>query len=58
MDNSSGGWTFEKITLHLTADVPGISSEQFQELAAAAKGNCPVSKALAAVPIELVAHLA
>lgn len=57
MDNSSGGWAFEKITLHLEADVPGISTEQFNELANAAKGGCPVSKALAAVPIELEAKL-
>jgi lipoyl-dependent peroxiredoxin len=57
MDNSSGGWAFEKITLHLEAEVPGIGAEQFQELALAAKEGCPVSKALSAVPIELEAKL-
>lgn len=57
MDNSGGGWAFEKITLHLEAKVPGISSEKFAELANAAKTGCPVSKALAAVPIELDANL-
>jgi osmotically inducible protein OsmC len=58
MDNSSGGWAFEKITLHLQAKVPNIDAAQFLELAKAAKEGCPVSKALAAVPIELEANLA
>ncbi len=31
--------------LQLTAKVPGISPEKFQECAADAKANCPVSKA-------------
>ena len=57
MDNSSGGWAFQKITLHLEGDVPGVSAEKFAELAAAAKNGCPVSKALSAVPIELEAKL-
>lgn len=57
MDNSGGGWSFMKITLHLEAQVPGLSDEQFQEHAMAAKAGCPVSKALAAVPIELDAKL-
>ncbi len=57
MDNSSGGWAFEKITLHLEADVPGIEADQFLELAKAAKDGCPVSKALSAVTIELEAKL-
>ncbi|MDX1913207.1 MAG: OsmC family peroxiredoxin [Saprospiraceae bacterium] len=58
MDNSSGGWAFEKITLQLDAEVPGIGADQFLELAKAAKDGCPVSKALSAVPIELEARLA
>ncbi len=57
MDNSSGGWAFQKITLHLEASVPGISADKFAELANAAKSGCPVSKALSAVPIELDAKL-
>jgi len=57
MDNSSGGWAFEKITLHLEASVPGIGAEQFMEHAKAAKEGCPVSKALSAVSIELDARL-
>jgi osmotically inducible protein OsmC len=57
MNNAGSGWNFEKITLELDAAIPGISEAKFQELAQAAKSGCPVSKALAAVPIELVARL-
>jgi len=57
MDNSGGGWAFEKITLRLEAEVPGIDADKFQELANAAKAGCPVSKALSAVPMELIATL-
>jgi osmotically inducible protein OsmC len=46
------------ITLKLSAVVPGISKEQFDAVAAGAKANCPVSKALSAVPITLEASLA
>jgi lipoyl-dependent peroxiredoxin len=37
--------------------VPGIDEETFQNLALDAKANCPVSKALAALPINLKATL-
>ncbi len=37
-----------KIQLSLTAKVPGISDEKFQEIALQAKANCPVSKVLRA----------
>ncbi|MCB0544383.1 MAG: OsmC family protein [Saprospiraceae bacterium] len=57
MDNSGSGWSFEKITLNLVANVPGIDTGKFMELANAAKAGCPVSKALSAVPIELEASL-
>jgi osmotically inducible protein OsmC len=53
LDNSSGGWAFEKITLQLEGSVPEITAEQFKEHAQAAKTGCPVSKALSSVPIEL-----
>jgi osmotically inducible protein OsmC len=43
------GPTLTKIELVTEADVPGISGDKFAELAAQAKANCPVSKALAAV---------
>jgi len=57
MEKGDSGWGFGKITLHLEAEVPGIETEKFLELANAAKNGCPVSKALSAVPIELDAKL-
>ena len=41
--------------IHLTVrgDVPGLDAAGFKEQAEAAKEGCPVSKALAAVPITL-----
>lgn len=52
-----GGFHITGIDLTMTGAVPGIGEAQFQEIAAAAKANCPVSKALAAVPITLHATL-
>jgi osmotically inducible protein OsmC len=45
--------------IHLTTDanVPGISDEQFQQIAATVKDSCPVSVALASTPIKLTARL-
>ena len=45
------------IHLDLTGDVPGITVEKFNELALAAKVNCPVSQALKSVEITLDAKL-
>jgi len=39
--------------LTVSYDVPGLDADKFAELANGAKENCPVSKALAAVPITL-----
>lgn len=50
-------WHFEKITLRLEGNVPGMTKEKFLELAQNAKATCPVSRALASVPIELEASL-
>jgi osmotically inducible protein OsmC len=44
------GPTIKKIELVCEATVPGVGEAAFQELAAQAKAQCPVSKALAAVP--------
>ncbi len=46
-----------KIELRTEADVPGLDEAAFQEQAEAAKKNCPISRALAAVNIELTAKL-
>lgn len=52
-----GGFRIGRIDLTTAADVPGIESAAFQEQAEAAKANCPVSKALAGVDIQLQASL-
>lgn len=39
-----------KIELSIEAAIPGIGEEEFLRLAEEAKENCPISKALAAVP--------
>jgi osmotically inducible protein OsmC len=44
------GPTITKIVLFCEATVPGVAESEFQGLAAQAKAECPVSKALAAVP--------
>ena len=51
------GFSITAITLKLTASVPGLAKDQFDQIAAGAKANCPVSKALS-VPITLEATLA
>ena len=51
------GFEISEIQLALEGKVPGVTEEKFQELAQVAKKNCPVSKALAAVPISLTAKL-
>jgi len=43
------GPAISKIELNCEAEVPGLDSAKFDELAAQAKANCPVSKALAGV---------
>ena len=45
------------IELTVTASVPGLTADQFQAAAEGAKTGCPVSQALAAVPITLTATL-
>ena len=44
--------------LLVSAKIPGITEEDFQRIAAEAKENCPVSKALAGIPITIEASLA
>jgi osmotically inducible protein OsmC len=54
-----GGPSITKIALVTVGRVPGLDNAAFQEAAADAKANCPLSKALAAVPeITLEASLA
>jgi lipoyl-dependent peroxiredoxin len=51
------GFGITKIDLVTEAKVPGLDAPAFQAHAEAAKAGCPVSKALAAVPISLAAKL-
>ena len=44
--------------LLVSAKVAGLDDEEFQRLAAEAKDNCPVSRALAGIPITIEASLA
>ncbi|SDM42539.1 OsmC family protein [Siphonobacter aquaeclarae] len=55
LDPSKGEVT--ESNLVVTAKVPGLSAEQFAEIAAGAKANCPISKLLNAA-ISLDATLA
>ena len=52
-----GGPTISGIRLQTRAKVPGIDDAKFRAIADDAKQNCPVSKALSAVPITLEAEL-
>jgi osmotically inducible protein OsmC len=52
------GFAVTKIDLSTAGRVPGIDEDAFKQAAQVAKENCPISKALAAVPeINLEARL-
>ena len=58
LEKEGEGFAIKRIELRTRARVPGISDEEFQEVAEGAKKGCPVSQALAAVEsIELDAQL-
>jgi osmotically inducible protein OsmC len=44
------GFAIDRIALTMRASIPGIDEAKFQEIANAAKRDCPLSKALASVP--------
>ncbi len=52
-----GGPQVSAIRLHTRAKVPSIDAVKFREIADDAKRNCPISKALSAVPLTLDADL-
>ncbi len=58
LEKVEGGFAVTRIELECVAEVPEITDEAFQEGAQAAKAGCPISKALAAVDIQLEARLA
>src|SRR5712671_261456 len=53
----TGGFAISRIELETEGQVPGIDAATFEQVAQAAKMDCPVSKALAAVEVSLVAKL-
>jgi osmotically inducible protein OsmC len=57
LDKVGEGFGITRIDLSTDASVPGIDDAKFQEIAAQAKANCPVSKALQSVEITLEARL-
>ncbi|MFN2390796.1 MAG: OsmC family protein [Pyrinomonadaceae bacterium] len=56
-DKVGDGFAITKIDLTTEAEVSEIDDAKFQEIAKAAKENCPVSKALAGTEINLQANL-
>jgi lipoyl-dependent peroxiredoxin len=57
IEKSAEGFTITSIRLHTRARVPGMEEGAFRQLAEQTKQGCPVSRALAAVTIELEASL-
>ena len=57
LEKTEAGFGIPRIELVTEAVVPGLDDAKFQELAQAAKKNCPVSKLLAAAEITLDAKL-
>jgi osmotically inducible protein OsmC len=53
LDKVGDGFGITAIKLALSGTVPGTDEATFTDLAEKAKAGCPVSKALAAVPISL-----
>jgi osmotically inducible protein OsmC len=56
LEQVEGKWTITAVHLDNEAWVPGIAADQFQQIAAGAKANCPVSRLFNA-PISLTARL-
>jgi len=58
LEKVEDGFAITAIHLTLTGKVPGADEATFTELANKAKAGCPISKALASVPISLEVHAA
>jgi osmotically inducible protein OsmC len=58
IEKKGDGFAITGIRLHTRVSASGLDESTFRERANAAKSGCPVSKALAAVDIELDAELA
>ena len=58
LEQVDGSFTITQIELRTTGTVPGLSDDQFAELAREAKETCPVSRVLAGAEITVEAKLA
>jgi lipoyl-dependent peroxiredoxin len=56
LEQVQGNWTITTSELEMSAKIPGIDKTKFDEIAAGAKANCPVSRLLKA-EIKLKASL-
>jgi osmotically inducible protein OsmC len=57
LERDDVGPKITSIKLECSAKVPGVSEEKFQELAAAAKEKCPISRLYAGTEITVAATL-
>lgn len=57
LEKGDAGFSIARIDLATEAHVPGIDNAKFQEIAAAAKKGCPISKLFTGAQINLVAKL-
>ncbi len=57
LEKTDGGPGLTRIELICEAKVPGIEEDEFQSIAEGARTGCPISKALAAIEIQLKATL-
>lgn len=57
LEKSEAGFSITRIDMDARAQVPDIEEDRFQQVAEGTKTGCPVSRALAAVPIGLRARL-
>lgn len=57
IEKVEGDWAVTGIRLEVEAHVPGASQGDFDRLAEDARANCPIARALRAVPITLKANL-
>jgi lipoyl-dependent peroxiredoxin len=57
LEKVGDAFSITRVLLSMEAEVPDIDDAKFNELAEGAKKNCPVSRALGGVDIELQAKL-
>jgi len=57
LEKDDSGFSITKIETHTKANIPGIDNDTFQKHAQETQQNCPVSKALKSVNLELNAEL-